>query len=129
MEKVKIAFKEMNKDLVFKEIRRDYESISNLIGGYIEFVPSGINGLHIVVNEEGKLLNLTPNLYYGREDILCGNIIFVRTNEEGDLTSITSEDEEILKDVIPKITIPKDESIILADNIDSFLRCKIIGFN
>lgn len=119
----------MNKDLVFKEIRRDYESISNLIGGYIESVLSGINGLHIVVNEEGKLLNLTPNLYYGREDILCGNVIFVRTNEEGDLASITSEDEEILKDVIPKITIPKDESIILADNIDSFLRCKIIGFN
>lgn len=129
MKKVKIAFKEVNKDLVFKEINGDYETISNLVGGYIEYVPSGIDGLHIVINEEGKLLNLTPNLYYGRDDILCGNVIFIRTDDEGESASITSEDEEILKDIIPKITISKDEAIILADNIDIFFRCQIIGFN
>ena len=128
MKKVRIGFKEVNKDLVFMDIDGEYETIRDLVQGYIEYVPSGVEGLDIIINEEGKLIELTPNLYYGKHDILCGNVIFIR-NEDGDSASITKEDEEFLTKAVPEITIPSEKANILKENLSSFIGFEFLEFD
>lgn len=125
MKKIRIGFKEVNKDLVFMDIDGQYETLRDLVQGYIEYVPSGVPGLDIIINEEGKLIELTPNLYYGEHDVLCGNVIFIR-NEEGESASITKEDEDFLKVAIPKITIPEEKVNMLKNNIGDFIRFEFV---
>ena len=54
------------------------ENLQRTVGGYIETVVVTINGKRVVLilNEEGKLLNLEPNMGLG-DDMLVGTIIAV----------------------------------------------------
>lgn len=128
MSKVRIGLKEVGKDLIFKEVDGGYESISSIVGGLIEYIPSGIEGLDIIINEEGKLKNMMPNLYYGENDVLCGNVIFIR-NVDGDSASINKNDEDFLMKAIPNITIPQKEAENILEHIDNYLGFSIIGFD
>lgn len=79
-------------------------SMQRIVGGYIE--PISINDhIDVVCNEEGKLLGLEPNAYLytdedGVLDILCGDILFVRYNEEGDYESLTYDDIATMKSML-----------------------------
>jgi hypothetical protein len=68
------------------EIERSLEAMQALVGGYLEERPAG-NGLVVMCNEEGMMLNL-PHNGCG----LLGAYFFTRVNEDGDSVSLT-EDE------------------------------------
>ena len=60
--------------------------------GLIEFVYLEDN-VSILCNEEGKLIGLAPNRRLG-DDILCGVFYVVAENEDGELISLTSAQQE-----------------------------------
>ena len=60
--------------------------------GLIEFVYLEDN-ISIICNEEGKLIGLAPNRRLG-DDILCGVFYVVAENEDGELISLTSVQQE-----------------------------------
>ena len=60
--------------------------------GLIEFVYLEDN-VNILCNEEGKIIGLTPNRRLG-DDILCGVFYVVAENEDGELISLTSVQQE-----------------------------------
>lgn len=60
--------------------------------GLIEFVFLGDN-VSILCNEEGKLIGLAPNRRLG-DDILCGVFYVVAENEDGELISLTTAQQE-----------------------------------
>ena len=65
------------------------------VGGLIQVLT--IEDIDIICNDEGKLMGLLPNRALLDEsgeiiDIFVGNILAVRHNEEGEFTSILSDD-------------------------------------
>lgn len=80
-------------------IENDLKPKQEIVGGYIQCLDSGIEDIDIIINEEGKLLGLEPNIIwsFGR-DILVGNVIFSRLNwENGEFVSLTDKDIEDIK--------------------------------
>ena len=80
------------------ELESDLDSLQKAVSigapeqGLIEFVYLEDN-VSILCNEEGKLIGLTPNRWLG-EDILCGVFYVVAENDEGELMSLTDEQQE-----------------------------------
>lgn len=76
-------------------IETDYCDLGYLqkqVQGYIEVVDSGIaDDILFVINEEGKLNDLPPNRYYGRSDVICGDILVLADDGEGDFTTLSEE--------------------------------------
>lgn len=84
----------------FIEIDNTLEEKQRLVKGLIEVV-SLTNEIDLIVNEEGKIHKLPYNralvdagVVY---DILVGNIIAVRFDDEGNFASIRNSDEDIIK--------------------------------
>lgn len=71
------------------EIPNELERFQRIVGGYIEIVQLG-NGIVMVLNEEGKLMGLPPNIHIGH-DILVGVVIFVGVEGE-EFRSLTEEE-------------------------------------
>lgn len=63
----------------------------------------------LLCNEEGKLLNLTPNRRVGR-DIICGTFYITGQNKDGDLASLSHEATEFYTNHFrqPELINPKD---------------------
>ena len=80
------------------ELESDLDSLQKAVSigapeqGLIEFVYLEDN-VSILCNEQGKLVGLTPNRWLG-EDILCGVFYIVAENDEGELMSLTDEQQE-----------------------------------
>ena len=92
-DKVRILYKEIGKDPVVKIINNTLEDKQKLVGGLIEVVP--YEDVLIICNEEGKLLNMLPNLVFDY-DYIAGNCFVIGDDyEHGDFKSLT--DEEIFK--------------------------------
>lgn len=64
--------------------------------GLIEILPFD-TGVCLLLNEEGKLIELEPNRRFGM-DILCGVFYVVGEDEEGNLTSLSEETIEHYKE-------------------------------
>ena len=80
-----------------KEVELDntLEAMQNFVGGLIECIPLTDTGSEItlVCNDEGKLLNLTPNRpLWGGADYLAGSSFIVGTDDEGNLTSLPPQE-------------------------------------
>ena len=94
---------------VMKEttMKNELETFNKFVGGYIEVtgaVPDGGRKgepLHLVIHEEGKLINLEPTIGFAMSnqiiDYTAGNAVLLRSNEEGDFDSLTDEDVAYLK--------------------------------
>lgn len=90
------------------EIKEDsLEDLQHQVEGYIEFVRIAKfynKGISILVNEEGLLQDLTPNIIYSadrRLSILVGNVLFTGTkvSSEGyECCSLTEEQGEFIKE-------------------------------
>ena len=80
------------------ELKCDLDSLQKAVSigapeqGLIEFVYLEDN-VSILCNEEGKLIGLTLNRWFG-EDILCGVFYIVAENDDGELISLTQEQQE-----------------------------------
>lgn len=85
-----VVVKKVGEKPTLQEIDKNeiLENLQHLVGGFIQGVPADDQGkFDLVVNEEGKVKNLQPNFsFYG--DVICGDVVLVRNNSEGDYISI-----------------------------------------
>lgn len=96
------------KHLKQEEISNTLKSVQKIVGGYIECPYLGTKlddvGISITINEEGKLINLPWSLLLLNNgeiaDVLCGKVIFSRTDEEGRMTSLLPTDYTLIKNEI-----------------------------
>ena len=66
-------------------IENSLKELQRIVGGYIQVIQP-MQHLAVIVNEEGKLMDLPPNIFYGG-DLLVGTIIFVGVDGE-DFTDV-----------------------------------------
>lgn len=91
--KLRILYKEVGKKPQIMIIDNTLKAKQKLVDGLIEVVP--YDNLLLICNEEGKLLNLSPNLIFDY-DYIAGNCFLVGDDyEHSDFKSLT--DDEIIK--------------------------------
>ena len=91
--KIRILYKEVGKEPQIMFIDNTLEAKQKLVGGLIEVVP--YEDVLIICNEEGKILNMPPNLVF-EYDYIAGNCFVIGDDyKNADFKSLT--DEEILK--------------------------------
>lgn len=112
---VKALMVEPNKHPCVVDLNTDLDSLQKAVSigaeyqGLIEFVWLKDN-VSLLLNEEGKLIGLEPNRRF-YDDILCGVFYVVAENDDGELISLTSEQQEhytklfYTPDVIEKASI------------------------
>ena len=94
---IKALIVEPNKPPCVVDLNTDLDSLQKAVSigadyqGLIEFVYLEDNA-SILCNEEGKLIGLTPNRRLGN-DILCGVFYVVAENDEGELISLTQDQQ------------------------------------
>jgi hypothetical protein len=82
MRKIKVLIKEPGKRPYFAEINNDLRSLQKIVGGYIETVITiPEEGIVVVCNEEGRLMNLPKNAVFNGVDYV-GTILFSGFDEE-----------------------------------------------
>lgn len=86
---MKVVYKEPNKDAEIRDIQNELWELQDLVGGWIEHI-SFIEGVGMIVNEEGALRDMKPNFKYGWGTIV-GPAIFVGEADD-DFTDLTDED-------------------------------------
>ncbi len=113
-EKLKILYKRVGQEPVEMEIENTLEAKQKLVDGLIEVVQ--YYDAVLICNEEGKLMNLLPNVAFDC-DYIAGDFFIVGDDyENGDFKSLTKEQiEEYKKDLEPrsfeyKDLIPKDKT-------------------
>lgn len=88
---LKIVFKRPGAIPVEMEIENTLEKLQELAEGYIEVIPANEDkSILMVVNEEGKLNKLKPNVWIGNTSIV-GNVIFVQNGTDGEFHSLTDD--------------------------------------
>ena len=102
------------KEPVIACLKNDLDSLQKAVSigapdqGLIEFVWLEDN-VSILCNEEGKLIGLDPNRRLG-DDILCGVFYVVAEDDEGNLISLTPEQQDrYLKRFLTPDVIDNDE--------------------
>ncbi|MEK5036185.1 DUF3846 domain-containing protein [Paenibacillus sp. FSL R7-0302] len=76
-EMIKAVLKRPQQKAEYIEFEHTLENLQKYVGGYIEIVPSyPMEGYLFIINEEGKFdENCLPNINYGRNDFIAGNIL------------------------------------------------------
>lgn len=88
---MRVILKEPGKSAEARDIENNLETLQSLVGGWIEHVPF-IDGVGLIINEEGKLRGMQPNFEYGW-DAVVGPAIFVGEADE-DFTDIAESGEK-----------------------------------
>jgi hypothetical protein len=88
---IKVVIVEPRKPARLEVIVNNLTVLQKLVGGYIECIKQ--EGYDIIINEEGKLMDLEPNFgLYGGMDFVAGTAIFAGVNyDEGEFKSLTTE--------------------------------------
>lgn len=91
----RILYKKVGKEPVVTTVADTLEAKQKLVGGLIEIVSLDENTL-LVCNEEGKVLNMSPNLLFDY-DYIAGDCFLIGDdyNNNGEYRSLT--DDEIIK--------------------------------
>jgi hypothetical protein len=95
---IRVIVKEPGHKSTVKEMVVDLKSLQGIVEGMIEIVPlPNLDGVDMVLNEEGKLLGLAPNVFLPEyDDLVVGNIVVCGFDEEtGGHRSLT--DDEVKK--------------------------------
>jgi len=97
--KIRVLYKEVGKKPKIRIIDNTLEAKQKLVKGLIEVIP--YNNLLIVCNDEGKIMNLKPNLIF-ECDYIAGDCFVIGDDyENGDFKSLTMEEiVKIRKDLI-----------------------------
>jgi Domain of unknown function (DUF3846) len=75
-----------------KMIENTLANLQKFVGGYIE-VSYAVEGITMIINEEGKIQNLNPNFIIRSFDVIVGDVLFIGSADE-EFASIS--DDEIL---------------------------------
>ena len=87
MSEIKVVYKEPGKSAEVRTIENDLHVLQELVGGWIQMVNIQ-SDVALICNEEGKLLDLQPNVYvHGIGDVVVGPIVFAGVDGE-DLTDL-----------------------------------------
>lgn len=83
-------------------IENELKSFQLIVGGMIEgiYLSSELNDKDICCygNEEGKIYQLPPNFWIAnKRDFVCGNVVFFKTDDEGEETSLEDEDIKMIE--------------------------------
>ncbi len=89
---LRAVVKEPGKPAEVRMLTDEYTVYRELVGGLIETVPlPDIEGVIAVLNEEGKLINLDPNIFLPEyNDLLVGTFLVVGDSRYGDFKSLTA---------------------------------------
>jgi hypothetical protein len=91
------------------EIGDSYQLLRDSVQGYIECANVEQN-IDIWLNEEGKLIGLTPNrlatfMYWAKwgagTDIIVGDVFLATHDEEGETIGLTESQLDYLRDYLP----------------------------
>jgi hypothetical protein len=89
-EQIKVIIVEPSKAARVEVIQNDLKTLQSLVSGYIEHIRE--EGFDIIINEEGKLLELEPNFALFGGDYIAGTAIFAGVDyRQGELKSLTTE--------------------------------------
>jgi len=131
---MKVIKKKVGEDPVVLDVEVTYEFMNESVGGFIEVVPIGPNGVDVVCNEEGMFSGPGGGPLPQNAAGFLGDILIVgHDNESGDPRSLT--DEEVRKGLaylerFKDVKHPGDEgtSIIGGQpSIDLFMDAKARG--
>ena len=95
MNQYRVVYVEPEKPAVEKKIGTKLEDLQAEVGGLIECIPltDTDSEVTLVCNDEGKLLNLTPNrLLWNGADYLAGPGFIAGTDGEGNLASLPPQE-------------------------------------
>lgn len=99
---IKVLIKRVEQDPVEKNIKNELEELQEIVSGNIECVGLG-NNIALVLNEEGKLINLKPNFMLGTETIV-GDCLFVKTDfSTGEFVSLDDKEIKEIKESFKKL--------------------------
>lgn len=79
-DKIRVIVKDPGRAPEEREVPNTIEALQALVGGHIETVPLSHNAV-ILVNEEGKLRGMAPNVMYF-DDVLVGPVVIVGVRGE-----------------------------------------------
>jgi len=84
---LKVVLVEPGKPATSKELPNRLEVLQQEVGGWIEAVYLPDDDACMIVNEEGKLLGMKPNILLKNSDgtaydVLCGNVLIVGIDED-----------------------------------------------
>ena len=98
--KMRVLYKKVGENPVVKIINASLEAKQELVGGLIEVVP--YEDVLIICNEEGKILNLPPNVVFDY-DYIAGDFFVIGDDyEHGDFKSLTKDEIEYYKNDLSK---------------------------
>lgn len=93
IEKIRVVVKEPNEMAEILEVEDSLKSFQKLVGGLIESVRSVFpEPFSIYINEEGKLLELTPNIVLPYGDWVAGTVVVLAHTEDGGNQSLSEEE-------------------------------------
>ena len=96
--KIKALLVKPNEEPKIVEIENELFELQNIVDGYIE--PIAVEDeIVAIVNEEGQLLNMTPNFYVGYQ-LIVGPALFVRDVNDVEYLSLTEEQIDIVKNIV-----------------------------
>ncbi len=99
-EKLRVLYKQVGKIPKVKIIKNTLEEKQELVQGLIEVIP--YNDMLLICNEEGKILNLEPNVIFDF-DYIAGDCFVVGDDyKRGDFKSLTMEEIEFAKNDLIK---------------------------
>lgn len=109
-ERLKVLLKRVDELPILTQIKDTLEEKQKLVGGLIEVIP--YQDALIICNEEGKLLNLKPNIVFDY-DYIAGDCIVVGDDyENAGFKSLTDEQIERLRaDLIRRSYKSKDKNL------------------
>lgn len=101
MSKIEVIAVKVGQEAQIEEIENDLECFQSFVGGYVG-TDDLTEDLLLWCNEEGMInkLPLNRGVEYDFKSIswIHGDFFITRFNEEGDATSVTQEDLEVLKE-------------------------------
>lgn len=92
---MKIVVKEPGQRARIIEGENKLETFQNIVGGYIECFYL-VHDIVIVLNEEGKLMGLEPNLFLNNNELIVGPIAFVG-EDNFEFTELNEYQIQVLK--------------------------------
>ena len=99
-EKLRVLYKQVGKIPKVKIIKNTLEEKQELVQGLIEVIP--YNDMLLICNEEGKILNLEPNVIFDFDYIAGDCFFFFFDYKRGDFKSLTMEEIEFAKNDLIK---------------------------
>lgn len=113
MSKIRVIVKQPFKELEVKEIENTLTSLKEIVDGYIECVPfPRVNGVDLIVNEEGKLDRLDGNFYIPHyEDCIVGTAIITSYNKDGEFISLNDDQIKQVSEYINHYKLERGQDI------------------